>query len=143
MENFTPYSALAGGILIGLSATVMLLFNGRVTGISGMISGLVTPTKGEWSWRLVFLIGMMIGAVLFVFIFSGSLTPRTNFPLYLLIVGGFLVGFGTRLGNGCTSGHAICGIARFSPRSILATCVFMFSGGVTVFVIRHVLGLTA
>jgi len=141
MENFTPYTALAGGVLIGLSATVMLLFNGRVTGISGMLSGLITPVKGEWSWRLVFLLGMVIGSVIFVFVFPDSLTPRTHFSQFLLIAGGFLVGFGTRLGNGCTSGHAICGIARFSPRSILATCVFMFSGGVTVFVIRHVLEL--
>lgn len=143
MENFTPYTALAGGILIGLSATIMLLFNGRVTGISNILSGLLTPSTGEWLWRLVFLTGMMIGTVSYIYIFPDSFTPRTDFPLYLVITGGFLVGFGTRLGRGCTSGHAICGIARLSPRSIIATCTFMFSGGITVFVIRHLLGITS
>lgn len=143
MENFTPYTALAGGMLIGLSATVMLLFNGRITGISGMLSGLLTPTKGEWMWRLVFLTGMMIGTVLYIYIFPETFVPRTNFSMPLLIAGGFLVGYGTRLGSGCTSGHAICGIARFSSRSILATCVFMFSGGLTVFVVRHLSGMAS
>lgn len=141
MENFTPYTALAGGMVIGLSATVMLLFNGRITGISGMLSELLAPQPGEWLWRLAFLLGMMAGAFLFVFAFPASFIPRTGFPLGFLVVGGFLVGFGTRMGSGCTSGHGICGIARLSPRSMVATVVFMISGGVTVFVIRHVLGM--
>lgn len=141
MQDFTPYSAFAGGLLIGLSATIMLLFNGRVTGISGMLSGLLTSASGGWLRRLVFLISMMLGAWLFVVVFPGSYVPRSNFPLPLLIAGGFLVGFGTRLGSGCTSGHAICGIARRSTRSILATCIFMFTGGLTVFVIRHLTGI--
>ena len=143
MDNFTPYTALAGGILIGLSVTMMLLFNGRVTGISGIVSELLAPKPGEWLWRLVFLIGMMAGAFLFVIVFPASFTPRTDFPLGLLVIGGFLVGFGTRMGSGCTSGHGICGIARLSPRSIVATVAFMFSGGITVYVLRHLLTIAS
>ncbi len=142
MENFTPYTALSGGLLIGLSASIMLLFNGRITGISGMLTGLLTPIKGEWFWRLSFLLGMIAGAIIFITFFPESFVPRKNFPSILLILAGFLVGFGTRLGNGCTSGHGICGIARFSLRSIIATIVFMLSGGVSVFIIRHLLGIT-
>lgn len=141
MENFTPYTALAGGILIGLSATLMLLFNGRITGISGIISGLLPPKSEEWLWRMLFLLGMIAGASLFVVFFPKLFVDRIDFPPILLIIGGFLVGFGTSLGNGCTSGHGVCGIARLSPRSIVATLVFMFSGGITVFVIRHLLGI--
>ena len=143
MENFTPYSALFGGLLIGFGATIMLLLNGRITGISGMLSGLLTPIKGDRLWRLCFLFGMMAGAGVFVTLFPESFIPRTNFPLELLIMAGFLVGLGTRLGNGCTSGHGVCGIARLSTRSIIATLVFMFSGAVTVFIIRHVIGINS
>jgi len=142
VENFTPYSSLAGGLLIGLSATVMLLFNGRITGVSGILSGLLTYTAGEWLWRLFFLLGMIAGAFFFVSVFPDSFKPRTDFPLGLLIAAGFLVGFGTRLGGGCTSGHGICGIGRLSPRSIVATMVFMASGAVSVFFIRHIIGIT-
>lgn len=141
MENFTPYSALFGGLLIGLGATVMLLLNGRITGISGILSGLLTPVKGDSLWRGCFLFGMIAGTTLFINFFPQPLAPRLNFPLELLIIGGFLVGLGTRLGNGCTSGHGVCGIARLSIRSIIATLVFMFSGGVSVFIIRHVIGV--
>ncbi len=141
MENFTPYSALFGGLLIGLGATIMLLLNGRITGISGILSGLLSPVKGDSLWRVCFLFGMILSAGVFIKLFPDSLLPRTNFPLALLIIGGFLVGFGTRLGNGCTSGHGVCGIARLSVRSMIATLVFMFSGGVSVFIIRHVMGL--
>ncbi|MDQ7090863.1 MAG: YeeE/YedE thiosulfate transporter family protein [Methylococcales bacterium] len=143
MENFTPYASLVGGLFIGLSATIMLLLNGRITGISGMVSGLISPDKGESLWRLAFIFGMMIGASAFVFFFPESFSARENFSPLLLIIGGFLVGFGTRLGNGCTSGHGVCGIARFSIRSLVATVVFIFSGGLSVFVIRHVIGLSS
>ncbi len=143
MENFTPYSALAGGILIGLSVTIMLLFNGRITGISGMISELLSPKPDEWLWRLAFLIGLIIGAFCFVYFFPEQYSPRTDFPLILLIAGGFLVGLGTKLGGGCTSGHGICGLARFSTRSLAATIIFMLAGAITVFIIRHVIGLTS
>ncbi len=138
MENFTPYTAFSGGILIGFSVTIMLLFNGRITGVSGIIAELLTPKVGEWLWRLVFLIGMISGSTLFVYLFPETFTPRTGFPTSLLVIGGLLVGFGTKLGSGCTSGHGICGIAQLSPRSIIATVIFMFFGAVTVFIIRHI-----
>jgi uncharacterized membrane protein YedE/YeeE len=138
VENFTPYTAFLGGILIGLSVTIMLLFNGRITGVSGIIAELLTPKVGEWLWRLVFLIGMISGSTLFVYLFPETFTPRTGFPTSLLVIGGLLVGFGTKLGSGCTSGHGICGIAQLSPRSIIATVIFMFFGAATVFIIRHI-----
>ena len=141
MENFTPYSALAGGVLIGLSATILLLFNGRITGISGMISNVLPPVQEDWRWRLLFLLGIIAGTGLYLLLFAENYNPRSQFPIGLLISGGFLVGFGTRLGSGCTSGHAICGFARLSPRSIVATLIFMFFGGATVFIIRHLLGM--
>ena len=140
MENFTPYFSFAGGILIGLSATIMLLFNGRLTGISGIISKLFTSRSNQWPWRVAFLAGLIIGALSFFSLAPEMIPSRTDFPTSLLILAGFLVGFGTKLGSGCTSGHGICGIARLSPRSIIATLVFMFSGGVTVFIIRHIFG---
>ncbi len=99
MENFTPYSALAGGILIGLSATILLLFNGRITGISGMISNVLPPVQEDWLWRLLFLLGIIVGTGLYLLLFAENYNPRSQFPIGLLISGGFLVGFGTRLGT--------------------------------------------
>jgi uncharacterized protein len=142
MENFTPYSALSGGILIGFAATLLLLFNGRIAGISGMMGGLMNASRTEVFWRIAFLTGIIIGAFLFHLIKPDFYQPRENFPVWLLALGGFLVGFGTRMGNGCTSGHAVCGIARFSIRSIAATITFMATGFLTVYIIRHVLGVT-
>ena len=141
MENFTPLPATVGGILIGLSATLMLLFKGRITGISGMIGALLKPVENDWQWRLLFLLGMITGASLFHFIGIASFVPRSGFPLWLLALGGLCVGFGTRMGSGCTSGHGICGIARLSKRSMIATTVFMLSGVITVFIIRQLIGL--
>lgn len=140
MENFTPISAFSGGLLIGLAATLLLLFNGRIAGISGIMGGLIKVSSAELFWRLAFLTGIIMGAFLFNQIKPGFYQPREDFPIWLLACGGFLVGFGTRMGNGCTSGHAVCGIARFSVRSIAATISFMVSGFLTVYVIRHVLG---
>jgi uncharacterized protein len=143
MENFTPISSFSGGILIGLAATLLLLFNGRIAGISGIMGGLINASKAEMFWRFAFLAGIVIGAFLFNQIRPDLYQPRENFPIGLLALGGFLVGFGTRMGNGCTSGHAVCGIARFSVRSIAATLTFMTSGFLTVYIIRHVLGWAA
>jgi len=140
MENFTPISAFSGGLLIGLSAVLLLLFTGRIAGISGMMGGLIQAPRAEIYWRIAFLAGIVLGAFLLHLLMPELNRPRENFPVWLLALGGFLVGFGTRLGNGCTSGHAVCGIARLSIRSIVATCTFMISGFATVFVIRHLFG---
>jgi uncharacterized membrane protein YedE/YeeE len=142
VENFSPVSALTGGALIGISATLLLLFNGRMAGISGIMNGVFNSPRSETVWRLAFLAGLVIGAFLFKLIVPGFFTMRQGYPLGLLAAGGFLVGFGTRMSNGCTSGHGICGLANLSPRSLLATLTFMAGGIVTVYFIRHVLELT-
>lgn len=140
MENFTPVPAFSGGLLIGLSAALLLLLTGRIAGISGIMSGLMQAPRSEILWRSAFLAGIVLGAFLLHQLMPELNQPRENFPLWLLALGGFLVGFGTRMGNGCTSGHAVCGIARLSVRSIVATCTFMLSGFITVYIIRHLLG---
>ena len=139
MENFTPVPAFAGGLLIGLSAVIMLLFNGRITGISGIMDGIVINSKpDDRVWRVCFLLGLVLGGFLFNLFMPDSFIPRDGFSLALLITCGFIVGVGTRMGSGCTSGHGICGIARFSQRSILATVTFMLTGAITVYLIRHI-----
>ncbi len=140
MENFTPYSALAGGALIGASSALLLWLTGRIAGISGILGGLLSPSRGEFVWRVLFLAGLVLGVVLYR-AGGGPLTGITiTSSTPLLIIGGLLVGFGTALGRGCTSGHGICGLARLSPRSLAATLVFMASAAVTVFVLRHLAG---
>ncbi len=139
MENFTPYSSILGGALIGLSATILLLFNGRISGISSIMNGVFKSPKNEMRWRSTFLAGLIAGAVLFQLIAPDFIVPRQGYPLWLVAVGGFLVGVGTRLGSGCTSGHGICGIANLSLRSIYATLSFMASGFITVYLLKHVL----
>ena len=139
MQNFTPVSALLGGSLIGLSAVILLWINGRIAGISNIMSSLFTTTGSHRHWRLAFLLGLTAGAALWHVFNTDSYVLRQGYPSWLIIVGGFLVGLGTRLGNGCTSGHGICGIALFSKRSICATLVFMASGLLSVFLIRHLL----
>jgi hypothetical protein len=143
LENFTPFSALAGGALIGISATLLLLFNGRIAGISGILNGLFFAAKNDRLWRLLFLLGLFLGALLFNTVVPDFNMPRQNYPLPLLAIGGFLVGFGAKLANGCVSGHGVCGLANLSIRSLVATCTFMGAGMLTVYVVRHVLGLTA
>lgn len=141
MENFTPVSALIGGALIGLSASILLLFTGRMAGVSGIMEGVLSHAGRERIWRLLFLLGLIIGAFLYQLSNPSFFTPRDGYPVWLLIVGGILVGFGTRMGRGCTSGHGICGIANFSIRSIYATLIFMATGIATVYVLRHLLGV--
>lgn len=140
MEHFTPVSAATGGALIGLSAAMRWLGLGRIAGISGILGALLPPQPGDAAWRVAFLLGLVL-APLIVRFGSGTVPPlaMTNSP-FVLVAGGLLVGFGTRLGSGCTSGHGVCGIARLSPRSIAATLVFMASGFVTVFAVRHLIG---
>lgn len=136
MTEFTPISGLAGGLMIGLAAVLLLGLNGRIAGISGIIGGLLPPRATAPAWRLSFLAGLFLGALAFA-----ALNAQWQVELPLawpwMILAGLLVGFGTRLGSGCTSGHGVCGIARLSPRSCVATGVFMLSAALTVFVIRH------
>lgn len=140
MGNFTPLPALLGGILIGLSTVLLLLANGRIAGISGIVSGLLTPTVRGAGWRLAFLLGLVTAPLIYAAIIGSGPPITIASSAWLLIAGGLLVGFGTRLGGGCTSGHGVAGIARLSPRSIVATCVFVAAAMVTVFVTRHVIG---
>jgi uncharacterized membrane protein YedE/YeeE len=140
MENFTPVSALIGGALIGLGVVVLMVANGRIAGISGIVGGIVQPDGPEWRWRLGFVAGMVGGAALAMVAGVAPETIAVTGSLPLLIGGGLLVGFGTRLGSGCTSGHGVCGLARLSPRSLVATLIFMATGAATVFVMRHAIG---
>jgi uncharacterized protein len=143
MENFTPLSAMAGGALIGISVTLLLLFNGRIAGVSGMMNGVFFAPKNDRLWRLIFLSGLILGAFIFQLLAPGFNVPRQNYPLPLLGVGGFLVGFGARMANGCISGHGICGLANLSIRSLFATLAFMLAGITTVYIIRHLLELAS
>ena len=137
---FTPITALLGGALIGLAATVLYVGNGRIAGIGGILNHAL-ERRDERGWRIAFLAGLIAAAAAW-FAFSGDVA-RSGFPLPWLIAAGLLVGFGTRLGNGCTSGHGICGLARLSKRSLAAVLTFMGSGVATVYVLRHVLGMPA
>ena len=139
-SEFTPWTALAGGTLIGIAAAMFLLLNGRIAGISGVIGGLFKPVKGDVAWRLAFVLGL-VGAPTVYAIFATVPLPKIDAQFGALIAAGLLVGVGTRYGSGCTSGHGVCGLARLSPRSAAATAVFMGAGFATVFVLRHVLGV--
>jgi uncharacterized membrane protein YedE/YeeE len=136
MENFTPWTSLLGGALLGLSAVLLMLFSGKVAGISGILNGLLTPKKGDFLWRFLFILGMA-SSILLLVPFSIELPTVSGQPL-VFIIAGLLVGFGTRLGNGCTSGHGIVGIGRFSKRSIIATCLFISVAALVVFLRLHV-----
>jgi uncharacterized membrane protein YedE/YeeE len=141
MENFTPVSALIGGLLIGASAALFLVLNGRIAGISGILGGLIPPERSQVGWRLAFLAGMFIAPLAYVALGGALPAIGLDASLPLLVVAGLIVGFGTRLGAGCTSGHGVCGIGRGSPRSLAATAVFMTSAIGTVFITRHVIGM--
>ncbi|HHG3519201.1 TPA: YeeE/YedE family protein [Vibrio parahaemolyticus] len=137
MLNVIPWESLFGGILLGISATILLLVNGKIAGISGIMNGIMSPKKGDYSWRLLFAVGMIAGGLISVLMLGVAVPSTTNLSLGMVISAGLLVGIGTRLGNGCTSGHGICGMGRLSKRSIVATCVFMAVAGLTVFVRLH------
>ncbi|MBX6763747.1 MAG: YeeE/YedE family protein [Rubrobacteraceae bacterium] len=138
MGGFTPVSGLLGGILIGISAALLMLFEGRVAGISGIVGGLLRPLGWRGGWRAVFVAGLLAGGVIYE-VFGGGMRVQLEASWPAMILAGLLVGFGTRLGSGCTSGHGVCGMARLSRRSISATLVFMVVAVITVFVTRHVL----
>lgn len=136
---FTPWASLAGGMIIGISAALFVLLNGRIAGISGVLGGLLRPVRGDLAWRVAFLAGL-VGAPLLYALFSELPRPQIDAGPAALVAAGLLVGIGTRYGAGCTSGHGVCGISRLSPRSLVATAAFMLAGFVTVYVMRHLLG---
>ncbi|AMG10774.1 YeeE/YedE family protein [Vibrio vulnificus] len=137
MTFVVPWESLVGGILLGISALTMLLVNGKVAGISGILTGLLTPKSRDFAWRLMFVVGMVSGGVLAVTFGAASASVALPTSGVLIAAAGLLVGIGTRLGNGCTSGHGICGIGRLSKRSIVATAIFMAVAAMTVFVRLH------
>ena len=139
MENFTPISGLTGGLLIGLATTLLLLLNGRIAGISGIVGGLLARKGSEVAWRAVFVAGLLLGAIVYMVATGGAFSVSIEASLPIMVAAGLLVGFGTRLGSGCTSGHGVSGIARLSKRSLVATLVFMSVAIITVFLTRHML----
>ena len=136
--HFTPWRSLAGGTLIGLAAAILIVANGRIAGISGILGGLLRPARNDWGWRLAFVIGLLAAPAVYALV-APLPVPRIEAGTAVLVIAGLLVGFGTRLGGGCTSGHGVCGLARMSPRSLAATLGFMAAGFATVFLVRHLL----
>jgi len=140
MTEFTPISATFGGVLIGLSAVLLLWLNGRIAGISGILNGVFARDGGERNWRLMFVVGLILSGFLYQLITKMPLASRSDFPLELLALAGLLVGIGTRMGSGCTSGHAVCGISRLSARSLVATATFMTTGMLATAMVRTITG---
>lgn len=141
MHNLTPLSGFLGGALIGLSAALLMLLMGRIAGISGIFGGLLAPAASDRGWRVAFVAGL-IAAPLMGSFFSGAALPSPTMPasMIVIVIAGLLVGFGSRMGGGCTSGHGVCGIARFSARSLIATAIFMAAAIATVAIARHMIG---
>ncbi len=137
-NHFTPWTSLAGGILLGLASAMFILLNGRILGISGILGGLFVRRPGDTGWRLAFLAGVLAAPLVYG-LFAAPVVPRIDAGWLTLIVAGLLVGVGTRVGSGCTSGHGVCGLSQLSPRSLVATLAFMGAGFVTVFLVRHAL----
>jgi uncharacterized membrane protein YedE/YeeE len=140
MDEFTPLLSLTGGLLIGVAAISLLLSHGRIAGISGIISGILHPEKEDSLWRVVFILGMLAGALLIGWFHPDALAVEIDVSPAAILLAGFLVGMGTRIGNGCTSGHGVCGIGRLSVRSIVAVIVFFSCAAITTWFIRHVMG---
>jgi len=140
MENFTPVASLIGGILIGLSVSALLLFNGKIAGISGIVAGLLSPTKSDIVWRATFVAGLLTGGFLLKLVSPEAFAINIARSGVTFALAGLLIGFGARLGNGCTSGHGVCGVSRFSVRSIIATATFIATGAAVVYVVNHLLG---
>lgn len=141
VTEFTPWASLAGGILIGLASVMLMAFQGRIFGATGILAGFITPSSSsDWTWRALLLAGMVTGPV--VYLLATGDWPAIEVPIStpMMIIGGFIVGIGVTFGSGCTSGHGVCGMARLSRRSIVATATFMLFTAITVFVIRHVIG---
>ena len=138
-SHFTPWSALAGGLLIGLASALFLILNGRIAGISGILGGLLHPIKGDVTWRVAFLLGLILAPVVYASVATAPVV-EIDVGTAALLAAGLLVGVGTRYGSGCTSGHGVCGLSRGSPRSMVATAAFMLAGFLTVYVVRHLIG---
>lgn len=138
-SHFTPWTSLAGGVLLGIAAALFILVNGRILGISGIVGGLMQRAPGDAGWRIAFLLGMLAAPATFLLLAPAGFlpAPRIDAGFGTVVLAGLLVGFGTQYGSGCTSGHGVCGLSRLSPRSLLATMAFMAMGFVTVFLIRH------
>jgi uncharacterized membrane protein YedE/YeeE len=135
--HFTPWASLAGGVLIGIAAAMLVLLNGRIAGISGIVGGLLaTPRRGEVAWRVAFVVGLLAAPTVWL-MFAPTAAPRIEAGTSTLLMAGLLVGLGTAYGSGCTSGHGVCGLARLSPRSAVATLAFMACGAGVVFLVRH------
>lgn len=137
---FTPWAALAGGVLVGAAAAMFVLLNGRIAGISGIVGGLLRPVRGDVAWRLAFVAGLVAAPMAYA-AFAQRPQPQIDAGYVALVAAGLLVGVGTRYASGCTSGHGVCGLSRLSPRSLAATAVFMGAGFLTVFLMRHLLDL--
>lgn len=140
METFTPVASLIGGILIGLSASAMLLFNGKIAGISGIVAGLLSPTKNDTLWRAAFAAGLVTGGLMLKLLSPQAFEIGVVRSGSAFALAGLLVGLGARLGNGCTSGHGVCGISRLSMRSITATMTFIATGAAAVYIVNYLLG---
>ena len=134
--HFTPWASLAGGVLIGIAAAMLILLNGRVAGISSIVGGLLAPRESELAWRVAFLLGLLVAPAAY-HLFARTPFPRIEAGFGTLVIAGLLVGLGTSYGSGCTSGHGVCGLSRLSPRSLVATMAFMAAGMTTVFLVRH------
>ncbi|MCW5650460.1 MAG: YeeE/YedE family protein [Ramlibacter sp.] len=137
-NHFTPWASLAGGLLLGLASAAFILLNGRVLGISGILGGLIKPAAGDALWRLAFVAGLLAAPAVWSLV-AAPVVPRIDAGAAVLVIAGLLVGWGTRYGSGCTSGHGVCGLSRLSPRSLVATLAFMGAGFAVVLVARHLL----
>ena len=137
--HFTPWASLAGGVLLGLASALFVLVNGRILGISGILGGLLAPRRGDAGWRIAFVLGMLAAPATMGLLAPADWlsAPRIEAGTVAIVVAGLLVGYGTRLGSGCTSGHGVCGLSRLSPRSLVATGTFMAAGFAIVYVTRH------
>ena len=140
MVEFNWVTALIGGMLSGLGATLLLATTGRIAGVSGILNGAMSPKSTDKSWRWLFLLGLVVGGASYEYFVASTPTPTYGLLPFAMIVGGFVSGFGARMGNGCTSGHGICGLGRLSPRSLAAVLTFVTAAIVTVFVVRNLLG---
>ncbi|MCP8885169.1 YeeE/YedE family protein [Devosia sp. XJ19-1] len=140
MTEFTPLMSLLGGTLIGLSAVLLMAFNGRIAGMTGILTGLLPPVSSDWPWRAAFIAGAIVAPMLILAASSQAISFESPVPAPWIAISGLIAGVGVYFGSGCTSGHGVCGMARLSPRSLAATVIFMATATITVFVVRHVLG---